>query len=92
MTDRHLALSRLLASTARAHHAETGGRNTTWPRWYAEHMGDELGEVLGVAADVETATEWLAAADDRYRKERPATPWPSAYATWIMEWAGAPER
>jgi hypothetical protein len=85
--EQRLALSRLLASTARAHHDATGGRSATWPRWYAEHLHDRLSDILSTTPDVDTLAAWLTAADRRYRQESPDGSWPSAYAAWIIEWA-----
>lgn len=88
MTDRQRDLSRLLASTAREHHEATGGPNEQWPEWYAERIQQQFGEIVGVMPDVETLAGWLRTADNRYR-EQPDGSWPSAYAAWIIEWAGA---
>jgi hypothetical protein len=83
----HRDLRRLLGDTARAHHAATGGPDPQWARWYAEYLDDQIGSVLGSTPSVDTLTDWLTRADARYRSEEQEESWPSAYATWFLEWA-----
>lgn len=80
-------VSRLLATTARAHHEATGGPNANWAQWYAARMHPEVGDALGVTPDVATLADWLTAADERYQRETPDVSWPTAYAGWFLEWA-----
>lgn len=52
-----------LVTTAREHHATTGGVNPEWARWYAEHLVVDLNEALSADMTVEQLEEWLKAAD-----------------------------
>jgi hypothetical protein len=86
-TTAHRDLRRTLGDTARAHHAATGGPNPQWARWYAEYLEERIGPVFDSTPSVDTLTDWLTRADVRYRTEEPEESWPSAYATWFLEWA-----
>lgn len=74
-----------LVATAEAHHAATGGINSRWARWYAEHVVDDLNEALEAQFNVEALEAWLADADHRYRNEPQTRSWPKAYAGWLIE-------
>lgn len=76
--------ARLLASTARAHHEATGGANPEWARWYAEHLVDDLNEVLNTGLYVDVLEAWLISADRRYREEPQTESWPKVYAGWLV--------
>lgn len=73
----------LLVATAKAHHADTGGVNPNWARWYAEHLVDDLNLALDVDMSVVQLEEWLVAADARYRDGSQELSWPKAYAAWL---------
>lgn len=74
-----------LVETARAHHAETGGVNPQWARWYAEHLLDDLNSGLDSDMDLDQLESWLIAADERYRQGPQDVSWPKAYAAWLRE-------
>ena len=71
-------------STAQAHHAATGGDNPHWARWYAEKLGEPLGQTLDSKIDVNRLETWLIDADVRYRSEEQTESWPKAYAKWML--------
>jgi hypothetical protein len=83
--DGRRGLTRLLAGTARAHHEATGGINSDWARWYAQHLSEEIDEFVGFSPAVETIQEWLVEADERHRAADPDGHWPSFYARYIIE-------
>jgi hypothetical protein len=72
-----------LVTTAKAHHAATGGVNPRWARWYAERLVVDLNEALSADMSVDQLEEWLTAADERYRSEPQEQSWPKAYAAWL---------
>ena len=78
-------LTRLLASTARAHHEATGGVNDDWARWYADRMMGAIDEFVGFSPHVDSIHVWLIAAEDKQRTEDPDERWPPAYARYILD-------
>lgn len=72
-----------LVATAQAHHAATGGLNTHWARWYAEHLLEDLNHALRADLEVGELETWLEQADSRYQNEPQTTSWPKAYAAWL---------
>ncbi|HEU4319727.1 MAG TPA: hypothetical protein VFS66_06560 [Acidimicrobiia bacterium] len=83
--DRTYGLMGVFVETARAHHAETGGSNSEWAKWYAGRALDEVNRILGAEMTADDLAAWLAAADRRYTQESPDQSWPRAYATWLLE-------
>lgn len=74
-----------LVTTARAHHAATGGVNPQWAEWYAEHLVEDVNEVLNAEMSVDDLAAWLSEADRRYQEESPEMSWPKAYASWLLD-------
>lgn len=83
-SDRFEEVAGLLVTTAKAHHAATGGVNPRWARWYAEHLIDDLNASLDVHFDVDQLEAWLIDADVRYRQGPQTASWPKAYASWLV--------
>ena len=81
-------LKELLKSVARAHHEATGGVNAAWAEWYAEHLVDPIGPVIGANPSVEQIADWLTAADAEYRSEERDVSWPRYYAHFILARSG----
>jgi hypothetical protein len=79
-----------LVTTARAHHAATGGPNPRWAEWYAEHLIDEVNRILDAQMSIVELTAWLEEADRRYRGADQEMSWPKAYATWLLAGSEAP--
>ena len=77
-------VARLLANTARAHHAATGGVTPGWSRWYAEHLVDDVNDLLRTDVEASALETWLTDADRRYREESGVLSWPKAYAGWLI--------
>jgi len=77
-------LARLLANTARAHHAATGGATPGWSRWYAEQLVDDVNDLLRTDVAASELETWLTDADRRYREESHVMSWPNAYAGWLV--------
>lgn len=77
-------LKELLKATARAHHEATGGTSAAWAEWYAEHLRDSIGSLIGANPSVEEIAAWLAAADIEYRAEERDVSWPRYYARFIL--------
>jgi len=77
-------LKELLKSTARAHHTATGGVNAAWAEWYAQHLRDSIGPIIGADPSVEEIAGWLTAADVDYRAEERNMSWPRYYAGFIL--------
>jgi hypothetical protein len=48
-----------LVTTAKAHHKATGGVNSQWAEWYAEHLIDDVNRVLDADMSVDELAEWL---------------------------------
>ena len=78
-------LSRLLLSTARAHHDAFGDAEHDWARWYAEQMHGAVDRFVGFSPSVETIAGWLRAADSEHRAADPGGRWPAFYARYIVE-------
>lgn len=74
-----------LISTARAHHAATGGDNPDWAHWYAERLLGDVNDSLGANLDLHGLAHWLIDADRRYRSDDQEEGWPKAYARWLIE-------
>ena len=86
-SDTHRDVRHLLVAAAHAHHSVYGGPNERWPRWYAEYVYGELLALITSAPSVDQVEAWLAECDARYTSDPPEDEsWPSAYATWILEW------
>ena len=77
-------VARLLANTARAHHAANGGGTPRWSRWYAEHLVNDLNELLSSDVEARALETWLTDADRRYREESGLLSWPKTYAGWLI--------
>jgi hypothetical protein len=77
-------LKELLKTVARAHHEATGGINAAWAEWYAEHLHDAIGPLLGANPSVEEIAGWLTAADIEYRAEERDVSWARYYARFIL--------
>ena len=75
----------LFVKAAQAHHAATGGVNVHWADWYAEHLVEDVNQLLGTEMSVERLSGWLTAADQRYQSEDHQLSWPHAYADWMLE-------
>lgn len=82
--DRFSQITHHLVSTAQAHHEATGGVNPHWARWYAEHLVEDLNDVLRSDMDVDELADWLTGADRRYQEEPQDHSWPKAYAAWLI--------
>jgi hypothetical protein len=80
----HQEVVGVLINTAKAHHAATGGSNSGWAEWYADHALDDLNRVLDSEMTLTELADWLAQADIRYRDENPEESWPKAYASWLL--------
>ena len=77
-------LKELLKATARAHHEATGGTNAGWAEWYAEHLRDTIGSLIGAKPSVEEIAGWMTAADIEYRAEERDVSWPRYYARFVL--------
>ena len=77
-------LKELLKTVARAHHEATGGINAAWAEWYAEHLHDAIGPLLGANPSVEEIAGWLTAADIEFRAEERDVSWARYYARFIL--------
>ena len=77
-------LKELLKTVSRAHHEATGGINAAWAEWYAEHLHESIGPLLGTNPSVEEIAGWLTAADIEYRSEERDVSWARYYARFIL--------
>ena len=84
MDDAHRGLTRLLASTARAHHEATGGVDEAWVDWYARHLEGGVDEFVGFSPSVDEIRDWLLSADEEHRRTDPDGRWPPLYASLIL--------
>ena len=84
-TEARRGLSRLLAGTARAHHAATGGVNANWAQWYAKHLAGQIDEYVGFSPTTAVIEGWLVAAEQAHGKEDPEGRWPPFYAAHIID-------
>jgi hypothetical protein len=77
-------LTGLFITTAKAHHAATGGVNAQWAEWYADRLHADLNRLVGTDLTVDQIADWLTRADVRYRAEEPDVSWPKAYTAWFL--------
>lgn len=79
----------LLLETARAHHKafiEKDGEDPDWPLWYAEYMGERLGQLLG--GNQYSAKELaglLVMADKEHQATAQDSDWPHYYARFFLD-------
>jgi len=81
-------VAQLLRETGTAHHrafAATNGDDPDWPEWYAVHLVEPLGRLLGRALTAQTLTAELRAVDREQRAAGSALGWPEYYAAWFLE-------
>jgi hypothetical protein len=80
------ALAALLGEAGAAHGAyetdELGGVfDQQWPAWYARYLVEHgIGALLDRTVTIDEVATLLAACDEAYRRENPATTWPDFYA------------
>ncbi len=96
MTDLQLqpALSRLFRGTAQAHHtafAATDGAGPDWPIWYADHLQEPLGQLVGVEFYKSQLIYCLMNADFEHLARAPETDWADFYAHEFVERYAASE-
>lgn len=83
--DKVTELGRLLGAVATEHHEATGGVSTRWAEWYAARLQGEIDSYVGFEPSADDITEWLRAADEKYRESEPDIPWPYFYAELILD-------
>ena len=80
-------LSNLLRETSEAHreeHADTGGTDSEWPRWFAERMAEPLGEILDAEVEPERLARLLVESEDEHLITAPGRDWPGYYAEFLI--------
>jgi len=83
--DKVTELGRLLGAVATEHHEATGGVSTRWAEWYAARLQGEIDSYVGFEPSADDITEWLRAANEKYRESEPDIPWPYFYAELILD-------
>jgi hypothetical protein len=77
-------LDAVLAATGPAHHAAyvaTDGADAEWPLWYADHVLDDVRDILEAPDLTRSRLVWaFVDADDAYGMEHPSAPWHRFYA------------
>jgi hypothetical protein len=83
-------LAALLGEAGSAHGAhETaalgGVYDQQWPAWYARYLVEHgIGALLDRAVTIDEVAALLAACDEAYQRESPATGWPDFYARQLL--------
>ena len=81
-------IAQLLRETGTAHHrafAATNGDDPDWPEWYALHLVEPLGRLLGRTLAAQVLAADLKAVDREQRAAGSALGWPEYYAAWLLE-------
>jgi hypothetical protein len=77
-------LTAVLAAAGPAHHAayiETDGDDSEWPLWYANHVVDDVRQILDMPDLTVSRLVWgFVDADQRHRLAAPERPWSQFYA------------
>ena len=70
--------------------AELGGvYDQQWPAWYARYLVEHgIGALLDRAVTIDEVAALLAACDEAYKRENPATNWPDFYARQLLSTHG----
>ena len=85
--ERLAGLTDLLAETGHRHHEAflaTDGVDPEWPRWYAEHLEDEIERYLGSRPTRAELIQSLLDAAAAHERQAPERPWPEFYATFML--------
>ncbi|MGH2545020.1 MAG: hypothetical protein ACRDIB_19680 [Ardenticatenaceae bacterium] len=89
MTDSNLTqqLAALFRETGHAHHQafiETDGADPEWPIWYAEHIQEQVGNLLGREFTRSELVYLLVSAAKAHEREAPAEDWSAYYAEYFL--------
>jgi hypothetical protein len=90
MADRALVpqIAQLLEETGNAHHQafiETDGYDPEWPLWYADHMYEELENLLDAQFTRREVADLLARLDKEQNENAPGVHWSITYAQSLIE-------
>ncbi|MGI9271202.1 MAG: glutaredoxin family protein [Woeseiaceae bacterium] len=78
----------LFLETGQAHHAafeSTDGADPEWPIWYAEHMQEQISDVLETPFTKSQLVYCVMDADFEHAARDPDSDWPEFYATQFVE-------
>lgn len=67
-----------------AHHDVDDEADHLWADWYAQHLIEDVNRILDAKLTVRELSAWLIEADRRYGAGGDDSPWPEAYAAWIL--------
>lgn len=89
-------IATVLEAAGTAHHEafiDTNGDDPEWPLWYARHLQEPLGELLGASFTVSSLTRIVQQLAEEHTAQDPDGPWPEHYAGQLVErfLAGAEE-
>ena len=76
----------LLRETKTAHFEafhHTAGADPAWPDWYATHLMEPLGSLLGLELTQDALSRLLVAADEAQATEAPDGDWVQFYARFL---------
>ncbi len=80
-------IAALFTETGGAHHeayAATDGADPDWPIWYAGHLVDRLGPLLGATITKSELVYLVIAADRERAAQAPGASWPEYYARFFV--------
>ena len=76
-------LADLLRETGAAHHQafiRTDGEDPEWPLWYAEHLQERVGRLVGRSFTRSELVDFFVLADAEHARQSPRPDWPTFYA------------
>lgn len=81
-------IAALLVETGTAHHAafiSTDGVDPDWPVWYARHLSEPLGGLLGQSFTVSAVTRIVQQLAEEHQARDAAVPWQAHYADQLVD-------
>ena len=81
-------LADLFRETGAAHHqafTRTDGEDPEWPSWYAEHLQERVGRLVGRSFTRSELVDFFVLADAEHAGQSPRPDWPVFYADLFVQ-------
>ena len=81
-------LADLFRETGTAHHQAfigTDGEDAEWPLWYAEHLQERVGRLVGRSFTRSELVYFFVFADTEHARQAPRPDWPVFYAELFVK-------